>query len=154
MWLDVNNCADSQYSIPKGYSDTPWTWTSTLTGRVVFTGGHVHNGGLYDDLANQTTGEHLCKSTAGYGTKAAYQGSIESMSTCVWDRLGAVRSGDVLMMHTVYDSPEARSDVMGIMIAYVYETADLQGGTLAPASVTSPGGGGSGSAPPSGGHQH
>jgi hypothetical protein len=60
------------------------------------------------------------------------------MTSCVWDRLGTVRTGETLQIAAAYDSPQARNDVMGIMLAYVYETNDLNGGTKAPQSVTNP----------------
>jgi hypothetical protein len=138
VWLDEDNCGSSEYSIPAGKSTTTWDWRSNLTGRVVFVGGHVHNWGREIRLSNATTGERMCRSVAGYGTKPAYQGNIESMSTCIWDRLGTVRTGETLRIAADYDSPEARSDVMGIMLAYVYETSDLSGGTPAPASAKDP----------------
>ena len=124
--------------MPAGPSDEVWRWTSTLTGRVIFAGGHVHNGGIKIDLANETTGQHLCTSYAGYGTKPAYAGNIESMTTCTWDRLGTVRQGEVLSIDTFYDPPEPQSDVMGIVLAYVYETDDLAGGTPPPPGVQAP----------------
>src|SRR5439155_307505 len=100
--------------------------------------GHVHDGGIRIDLANETTARHLCTSYAGYGTNPAYQGSVEKMTTCTWDRLGTVRAGEVLSIDTYYDPPEAQSDVMGIVLAYVYETDDLAGGTEPPAGVQAP----------------
>jgi hypothetical protein len=138
VWLDENNCGDSTYAVTAGPSNKVWRWTSTLTGRVVLAGGHVHNGGRKIDLANETTGQHLCSSYAGYGTKPDYQGSVESMTTCVWDRLGTVRKGEVLSIDTFYDPPEPQADVMGIVLAYVYETDDLSGGTPAPPEGPAP----------------
>ena len=64
-------------------------------------------------LMNETTGEHICSSVAGYGTKAAYMGSVESMSLCSWDRLGTVRKGEVLSLTTDYASSKPQSD--GVM---------------------------------------
>src|SRR5581483_1948192 len=91
-----------------------------------------HDGGIKIDLANETTGQHLCTSYAGYGDKPAYMGNIDSMTTCSWDRLGTVRKGEVLSIDTFYDPPAPQSDVMGIVLAYVYETDDLAGGTPPP----------------------
>lgn len=138
VWMDMNNCNTSQYSVPAGPSNQVWRWTSTITGRVVGAGGHVHDGGLRTVLANETTGETMCSSYAGYGTKPEFMGTIESMSTCIHDRIGTVRAGEVLSIDTYYDSPTAQDDVMGIMIAYVHETEDLAGGTPAPAQAGPP----------------
>ena len=98
-------------------------------------GGHVHDGGVETMLTDQTTGQHICTSQAGYGTKAAYMGSVESMTTCSHDRIGTVHAGDVLALDTYYNSPVPKTDVMGIMIAYVYQTNDLAGGTEDPAAT-------------------
>jgi hypothetical protein len=133
VWLDENNCGTSEYAVPAGPSHQVWRWTSTITGRVVAAGGHVHDGGIKTVLSNETTGQHLCTSYAGYGRNPAYMGSVESMTTCIHDRLGTVRAGEVLALDTYYDVPQARNGVMGIMIAYVYETADLGGGAPPPA---------------------
>jgi hypothetical protein len=59
-------------------------------------------------------------------------GTIESMSTCAWDALGTVREGETLDLESVYNAREAADDVMGIMVAYVWQTPDLEGGTPAP----------------------
>src|SRR5918998_978278 len=91
VWMDMNNCANSQYAIPAGHRVDTWSWTSTITGRVVWAGGHVHNWGLSTTLSNIDAAQKQCKSVAGYGTDAAFMGNIESMSVCAWDRLGTVR---------------------------------------------------------------
>jgi stress up-regulated protein Nod 19 len=135
IWLDMNNCRTSEYAVPAGPSASHWTWTSNLTGRILSTAGHVHDGGVRTTLTNQTTGQHICTSWAGWGKKAAYQGSIESMSGCTWDRVGTVKKGEVLDLESVYDSPKAVPDAMGIMMAFVYETEDLAAGTPAPPDV-------------------
>ena len=132
VWLDVNNCRTSEYEVPAGPSSTHWTWPSTITGRIVGTGGHVHDGGVRITVSNQTTGRRICTSWAGYGTKAAYQGSIESMSYCSWDSLGTVKAGEVLDLESVYDAAQPVPDAMGIMVMHVWETDDLAGGTSAP----------------------
>lgn len=151
VWLDVDNCGDSEIDVPAGRTTTTWDWTSNVTGRIVTTAGHVHDGGTSITLSNATTGAHVCRSVAGYGTKPEYMGHIESMSGCTWDRIGAVRKGEVLRLSTVYDTPEPLEGVMGIMMAFVYETDDLTGGTPAPDSMTSPPEGGTPTVAP---HQH
>src|SRR5438552_8417212 len=151
----MNNCRTSEYAVPAGPSSSHWTWTSNLTGRIVSTGGHVHNGGVRTTLSNKTTNEHLCTSWAGRGRKPAYHGSIESMSVCTWDRVGTVRKGEVLDLESVYDAPEAVPDAMGIMMAFVYETTDLGAGTEAPPPVRGEGPPPAESTPPpSSSHDH
>ena len=43
IWLDINNCGTSEYSIPSGDSDAHWSWTSNLSGYIVGIGGHQHD---------------------------------------------------------------------------------------------------------------
>jgi hypothetical protein len=132
VWMDIDNCADSEYAVPSGPSNRLWTWRSTLTGRVVATAGHVHDGGIKTVLTNQTRNHEMCSSYAGYGTRPEFRGSVESMSMCVWDRIGVVREGEILGLRAYYHTPAPRDDVMGINIAYIFETDDLDGGTPAP----------------------
>lgn len=136
LWLDQDNCGDSEYSVPAGPYHSEWRWVSNVTGRVVSSIGHVHDGGVKTVLANSATGREICSSVAGYGSKPAYMGSIESMSHCFWDSLGTVRAGETLALTTYYNSTVPADNVMGIMLAYVYETTDLDGGTPPPAEAT------------------
>lgn len=121
MWLDVNNCGNSEYSIPAGFSDTHWDFdvTPELEGRLVSIGGHVHNDGIRIELTNRTRGESICNSVAGYGTIPEYMGNIESMTGCTGEPVATIRAGDVLRLHSIYDSPGEQHDVMGIMVGYV-----------------------------------
>lgn len=66
VWLDVDQCEDSEWATPDGYSDTHYEWNSTLDGRIVAIGGHVHDQGISIALENATTGETVCTSVAGY----------------------------------------------------------------------------------------
>ena len=43
LWLDIDGCSDSEYPAPVGYSDTHADWTSTVTGRMIGIGGHLHD---------------------------------------------------------------------------------------------------------------
>jgi hypothetical protein len=150
VWMDIDNCGDSQYAVPAGKSNKLWTWRSTITGRVVSTGGHVHDGGIKTVLSNESSKQQMCSSMAGYGTKPEYRNTIESMSTCVWDRIGVVRKGEQLGIRAYYDTAQPQPDVMGINIVFIYPTNDLAGGS-APPSGNEP----KEQAPPhSGGHDH
>jgi hypothetical protein len=154
IWLDMNNCRTSEYAVPAGPSSKHWTWTSNLTGRIVATAGHVHDGGIRTTLTNQTTGQHLCTSWAGWGTKAEFKGTIESMSGCTWDRVGTVKKGETLDLESAYNSSEPVPDAMGIMMAFVYETEDLGAGTPAPPEVRGEIPPPQSTPPPSGHHDH
>jgi hypothetical protein len=43
LWLDIDGCGDSEYTIPTGYSNSTASWTSTVSGRMVGIGGHQHD---------------------------------------------------------------------------------------------------------------
>jgi hypothetical protein len=43
LWLDIDGCGDSEYTIPTGYSDTHATWTSNVTGKMIAIAGHLHD---------------------------------------------------------------------------------------------------------------
>jgi hypothetical protein len=120
VWLDIDECGDSEYSIPAGPSDTAWHWKSTLAGRVVSAAGHVHDYGVHLSATDTTTGKLICDSVAGYGTDPAYMGHIESMSTCIGTTLPRLHTGDDVVLRSYYNSPVAKSDVMGIMLIYVH----------------------------------
>jgi hypothetical protein len=136
VWLDVDNCGDSEFAVPKGRSVTSWKWKSNMTGRIVAAGGHVHDGGIAITLSNATQKARMCTSVAGYGTKPQYLGSVEAMSICPYDRIGSIRTGEVLQLDTYYNQLRPTAGVMGIMIVYVYETTDLDGGRPPPAYYT------------------
>lgn len=155
LWLDENNCRDSEFDVPAGPTSKHWSWTSPVSGRIVAGGGHVHTGGVRTVLTNVTTGQHICTSWAGYGHKPAYMGTIESMSYCAWDALGLIHKGDTLDLQADYNSAEPVPEAMGIMVMALYQTDDLASSGPAPAdasgAVMPPSAGGS---PPAGGESH
>ena len=138
VWLDVENCRSSEFDVPAGAYERRASWTSTITGRVIAAAGHVHDGGVATELTNATTGQRLCRSVAGYGTKRAYLNTVESMSVCTLDRLGTVRAGETLDLVTTYNASKPVPDAMGIMLAFVHETDDLDGGTAPSPAATEP----------------
>ncbi len=150
LWFDIDSCGDSEENVDAGVNDINWDWTSNVTGRLVAAGGHLHDGGEWLALRNDTSGEHLCTSVAGYGHDPAYLGSLESMSTCSWDSLGSIRKGDRLELKAHYNTSKPQKGVMGIMMGFLYETNDLHGGQPSPYPSKPPPDG----APADGGHQH
>lgn len=126
VWLDADQCGDSEYSIPAGVSDRHWDWNVNVPGRIVGIGGHVHTEGhgIRTEATNESTGQSICNSVATYGGAPDYidmdgEPWISSMSTCIADPVATVSRGQTVRLHSVYDSPEARDDVMGIMIAFI-----------------------------------
>jgi hypothetical protein len=43
LWLDIDGCLDSEYSTPVGYHDQTVDWASTVSGRLIGIGGHLHD---------------------------------------------------------------------------------------------------------------
>lgn len=123
VWLDIDNCGDSQYPIPAGPSHTTWTWKSTMAGDIVAAGGHVHDQGISVTLSNTTRNEKICESVASYDADSQHGGHVQSMSTCAGDPIGAVRTGEDLTIDSYYHALEPDDTVMGIMIAYLHQTS-------------------------------
>lgn len=145
VWLDIDNCADSQYPTAGGYEDIHWSWTSNISGKIVSAGGHVHDGGISIATVNATTGANICTSVAGYGAgssfapglgtgadvnhpvshnsivpgEPAYLGHIEDMTQCgSLSGVGNIAVGDVIDLHTQYNGTGDPGD-MGIVMLWV-----------------------------------
>jgi hypothetical protein len=121
MWLDENECHNSEYSIPAGRSDTAWNYKvpAAIAGDIVAISGHVHDYGKHISVTDTTSGKLICNSRARYGQIAAYDKNIDSMSGCTGDPLAVIHTGDTLRLNSYYNSPIAENNVMGIMMAYV-----------------------------------
>lgn len=120
LWLDVGGCLSSNYSIPAGPSERSWSWTSTVSGRIVFANGHQHVDGVHVKATDDSTGTLICDSNAVYGTMGGMR-AVMKMGTCAGDPLATVRRGDRLTVTSYYDSATPQNDVMGIIHAYVAE---------------------------------
>lgn len=126
VWLDIDQCGDSKYSIPAGPSDSHWDWNVNVPGEIVAIGGHVHDEGIRIEATNESTGESICDSVAAYGETPEYidmmgRERLSSMSRCIEDPVATVASGQTVRVHSVYDASEPHDDVMGIMIAFIDE---------------------------------
>jgi hypothetical protein len=120
VWLDIDQCGDSEYSIPAGFSDTHWDWNVNVPGDVVAAIGHVHGHGIAVEATNESQGgKSICKSTATLDPMDVHR--VLSMSTCVGDPLLAtIHQGETVRLHSMYDSSHPADDVMGIVLAYVH----------------------------------
>jgi hypothetical protein len=118
VWLDIDQCGDSEYSIPAGYSDTHWDWKVNVPGKVVAMLGHVHGHGIAVEATNESQGgASICKSVATLDPMDVH--SVLSMSTCTGDPVAVVGQGQVVRLHSMYNSTHAADDVMGIMLGYI-----------------------------------
>jgi hypothetical protein len=123
VWLDIDQCGDSEYSIPAGEFEATRDWKANIEGAVVAMAGHLHDHGVRIEATNVNTGQSICNSVAGYGSDPAYMGHIESMTFCEENPLGLVDNGHVVRIRSIYNSPSPANDVMGIMLAYIHPRA-------------------------------
>jgi hypothetical protein len=93
VWLDIDQCEDSEVDTPAGYSDIHYTWRSTLNGTIVAIGGHVHDQGIGMTVRNATSGQMICDSRAGYAAggvgEPAGPGPGDAMHPADWDTITA-----------------------------------------------------------------
>lgn len=122
FWFDIDNCGNSEYMTPAGLHTETWDFTIPpgLQGRIVALGGHLHDDGIAIKLTNKSRGgRQICRAVAGYGSDPAYAGHIESMRGCIGDPLATFRTGELVRLHSTYDSSAMQHDVMGIMLGYL-----------------------------------
>jgi hypothetical protein len=128
VWLDVDQCGFSQYSIPAGPSSRTYDWTVNRPGRLIGLGGHLHDYGVNLTVRNETTGRMLCDSRAGYGESPLYIGHhgdahLSSMSICAnANGVDTLTNGQRVRMTANYNAPAAVNDAMGIAILYISRT--------------------------------
>lgn len=131
IWLDENECGNSEITVPAGHSSTPWSWTSNVSGKVLAIGGHIHDYGINIYAQDDTTHKQICNSVALYGTTPEYidmmgMKHISQMTGClapnVHRPIATIRAGDTISIHAQYNPPEKDAGVMGIMVAYVAES--------------------------------
>jgi hypothetical protein len=121
VWLDIDQCGDSQYSIPDGFSDMHWDWNVNVPGKIVAMMGHVHGHGIAVEATNESQGgASICRSTATPDPNDLHR--VLAMGTCVGDPITTVTAGEIVRLHSEYQSAHAAHDVMGIMLAYINRT--------------------------------
>jgi hypothetical protein len=122
VWLDIDQCGDSEYSIPAGYSDTHWDWKVNVPGKVVAAFGHLHGHGV-SIIATKGVSDSghnvgvICKSDAKLDPNDVH--SVLKMGTCTGDPLARLGSGNLVRLHSIYNSTHPADDVMGIMFLYI-----------------------------------
>ncbi|MEX1142199.1 MAG: hypothetical protein WD993_10015 [Thermoleophilaceae bacterium] len=129
VWLDLDQCGDSEVSVPSGLSDSHYDWTVDVPGDIIHTAGHIHDHGVNVELTNESdNGSLICDSVAGYGGTGYVtpdgRSHVSSMSTCLGDPLATISNNQTLRLHAIYDVPSghhAIDNAMGIMIAYIAE---------------------------------
>jgi plastocyanin len=127
-----------QAANPYPNSDVRNRWTVPADGVLLATSGHVHPGGLHDDLWLTRAGAIAPKGTAKPGSNdttklfTSVANYYEPLGNVSWDvSMSAtppswrptVRKGDVLSITTTYDSSKASwYESMGIMVVWMANT--------------------------------
>jgi hypothetical protein len=121
VWLDIDQCGDSEYPIPAGYSDTYRDWSVNVPGKVMSAIGHVHGYGVAVEARNLSRGgETICRSEATLDPTNMHD--VMEMGTCTGTPVAEIARGETVRLHSIYDSMHAADDVMGIMLLYVNPT--------------------------------
>lgn len=128
VWFDANQCSLNSYiSVPIGFSDIHYDWTSTLSGKLIAAAGHIHDHGVNIELTNKSAGESLlCNSIAGYGGPGYEtpdgRKHVSSMNVCTGNPIATIAKGQTIRLHGIYNVPEGHhliDDAMAIAIAYI-----------------------------------
>jgi hypothetical protein len=127
IWMDLAQCGFSEISRPAGPSQASWSWTVNRPGQIIALGGHIHDGGINIVVRNDTTGQVICDSRAGYGETPMYvdhmgMQHISSMSKCTGSRgspVATVANGQRITETAYYDMDEAVTDQMGIVMMFI-----------------------------------
>jgi hypothetical protein len=82
---------------------------------VVFSGGHLHDGGIDITLSDATAGKTICTGRATYHEDPHHLASING---CVLHE--KVVSGHSYRVTARYDNSRPYQNVMGIMLTYVW----------------------------------
>jgi plastocyanin len=143
IWLDVRNGdgypvfdvlrgsgREGEYTYP---DDAPPTverrnaWTVDHDGVLVAAAGHLHPGGLWDDvwLDRAGSGAHLFRSEAVYWEPAGAVSWDVGMTTTPPTWRATVKAGDTLRVTATYDTSRASwYESMGIVVAWMADGSD------------------------------
>jgi hypothetical protein len=122
LFQDVTGCGGSTFDVPgTGGPGSVYykshSWTAARDGMVVFTGAHLHEGGISNTLKDDTTGTNLCKSVVEYEHPDEFM-HIMSINACVLHE--KVIAGHSYKLTTKYDNAQPWQAVMGINLTYVW----------------------------------
>jgi Stress up-regulated Nod 19 len=114
LWLDAGGCGGSAYTAKAGTSVRTRSYRLGVGGAVVAAVGHLHPGGVRVTVADDTTGQTVCRSVA---TGSALR--VRAMSACEGDPVATVHRGDRLRVTSVYHAAHRIRGAMGIVLAYL-----------------------------------
>jgi hypothetical protein len=136
VWMDAAECnAYDNFNLPGtgGIVSQEASWTSTISGKVVGAGGHMHAMGKDVAVIDDTTGVTICDSLASSYSDPNWlddmgMPGISGMSRCRktdGDGLGELHVGDHLRTVANYNSMkgEPLNEVMGLTVMYVDQSS-------------------------------
>lgn len=117
---DITGCGNSTYDIPGNggpgsVNVRSAAWSAPADGLAIFTGGHLHEGGIDITLRNDTTDKAFCTGIATYHENPRHLAAING---CHLHH--KVNEGDSLSVTARYDNSQPYEDVMGIMLTFVW----------------------------------
>ncbi|MEK6252215.1 MAG: hypothetical protein AABM43_09785 [Actinomycetota bacterium] len=117
---DVTGCGNSTYDVPgNGGPGSVHTktrsWAAPYDGIAVFSGGHLHDGGIDITLKDATQENGKCTGTATYHENPRH---LATISPCVLHN--KVVAGHQYSVTARYDNSQRWDDVMGINLTYVW----------------------------------
>jgi hypothetical protein len=117
---DITGCGDSTYDVPGdggpgSVHTNSRTWTAPNDGIAVYTGGHLHNGGIDITLRDMTQARDVCVGTATYHENPRH---LSTINPCGLHH--QVTSGHRYRVAARYENDQPWPDVMGIMMTYVW----------------------------------
>lgn len=127
MWMNVEECGDSSYTLEPGKSTTAARFTVRYPGALLAVGGHLHDYGrdlLLQDLTFMDTVADLVPQTDSAGHL------LSIPSTSFIDRGGyRLEQGQTLKLTAVYNNPTGRylpDAAMGIAVGYFLPDQDSE----------------------------
>jgi hypothetical protein len=122
LFQDVTGCGASVFNVPgDGGMGSVYkkslAWVAPRDGMVVYTGAHLHEGGIKNVLSDDNTHTRLCTSRVEYEMPEMFM-HIMSINACMLhDKIVA---GHSYRVTTYYDNSQPWTDVMGINLTYVW----------------------------------
>jgi hypothetical protein len=118
--MDITGCGNSVYDVPgDGGTGSIHTnsrsWTAPRDGIAVFSGGHLHEGGIDITLKDDTSNTVFCTGTASYHENPRH---LSTINPCILHH--KVTAGHDYSVTARYDNSQPYQDVMGINLTYVW----------------------------------
>jgi hypothetical protein len=119
-FMDVTGCGNSTYDIPGNGGPGSFhlrsrSWQAPRDGIAVYSGGHVHEGGVDITLSDAAPGSPACTMTASYHHDPYH---LATINPCLLHE--KVVGGRSYRVTSRYDNSQPYADVMGIVLAYVW----------------------------------